>query len=204
MNQTSSYPTFHPIKVFVSHEWQKDTAGTVSVRQDARWKALRFLIKGIADEVKKRNESTPGRHKLAINIQRLRARHGQFILTALNQRIQMADILVMDLGSDTSDQYNNNVLIELGIAIGMGKLEKQGLFILKPKDLCMPSDLSGLLYTDYISTEDEKIKVVDRIGFRAAMRSTITYIAEQRNMIGEPSESVVDFEETYDDADPER
>jgi hypothetical protein len=194
MINTMPYSLAKPISVYVSHEWQKDDIGTLPVRRDERWRSLRDLNKNVAEEVKTRNRKRPGHHKLNINIQRLRARHGQFILTSLCQRIQRADVLVMDLGSDQEDLYNKNVLIELGMAIGMGKLQSQDLFILKPDHLTIPSDLKGLLYTDYKSSPKEKIEVIDKLGFRAALKSTLTYIATQREMIGEPIENTVDVE----------
>ena len=100
----------------------------------------------------------------------------------------------MDLGSDQEGLYNKNVLIELGMAIGMGKLESQDLFILKPEKLTIPSDLKGLLYTDYRSSPKDKIEVIDKLGFRVALKSTLTYIATQRQMISEPVENTVDVE----------
>ena len=119
------------IQILVSHEWDADDNGIVSIYQDKIWKRLRKLIKKVTDDVKKRSENRPGDRKIDIQIKRLRGQHGQFILKALLDRIEQGDILIVDIGGERHGEYNPNVLIELGIALGMGKLDSENLFILK-------------------------------------------------------------------------
>jgi hypothetical protein len=109
-----------PIQILVSHEWDADDNGIVAIYKDKKWKRLRGLIKKVTDDVTKRSENRSGERKLDIQIKRLRGQHGQFILKALLDRIEQGDILIVDIGGGRHGRYNPNVLIELGIALGMG------------------------------------------------------------------------------------
>ena len=73
-----------PIQVFVSYEWGKDDQKNVKVRSDFRWQSLRATLQLVADEVMKRAKGyEAGDNVLDIRINRLRGRHGQFILRTL-------------------------------------------------------------------------------------------------------------------------
>lgn len=181
------------IQILVSHEWDADDNGIVSIYQDKKWKGLRKLIKKVTNDVTTRSENRPGDRKLDIQIKRLRGQHGQFILKALIDRIEQGDVLIVDIGGQRHGDFNPNVLIELGIALGMGKLDSENLFILKPATLSWPSDLHGILYTDYEVHEDS-LKLKDAVGFHAALRGTLMNIARQKNMLGDVKQATVSIE----------
>lgn len=187
-----------PIQILVSHEWQKVGDEIVTVRKDKKWKRLRELIKKVTGDVEKRLENRPGERKLEIQIKRLRGQHGQFILKALLDRIEQGDILIVDIGGERHGEYNPNVLIELGIALGMGKLDSENLFILKPVSLTWPSDLHGILYTDY-EVNDDSLKLKDAVGFHAALRGTLMNLARQKNMLGDVKQATVSIEGEEDE-----
>ena len=186
------------IQILVSHEWDADDNGIVSIYQDKKWKRLRKLIKKVTDDVKKRSENRPGDRKIDIQIKRLRGQHGQFILKALLDRIEQGDILIVDIGGERHGEYNPNVLIELGIALGMGKLDSENLFILKPVSLTWPSDLHGILYTDY-EVNDDSLKLKDAVGFHAALRGTLMNLTRKKNMLGDVKQATVSIEGEEDE-----
>jgi hypothetical protein len=183
-----------PIQIFVSYPWPRDEVESKSVRGDTRWQELRDLIDGVAADVKKRAAGrSPSERTLDIRINRLRGLHGQHLLDTLRQRIGYGDVLVMDIGNRACTGLNSNVLIELGIAIGLGKLESGGLFVLKPAEQNIPSDLAGFLATDYTIAE-RKLRLVDKPGFTAALRTKLIAFAEQRGMIGPKKSASIEIE----------
>jgi hypothetical protein len=184
-----------PIQVFVSYEWGKDEQKNVIVRSDPRWKSLRAILQLVADEVMTRAKGYEvGDKVLDIRINRLRGRHGQFILRSLQQRIERGDILIMDIGSSDGKGVNSNVLIELGIALGLDKMASEGLFIFKPEAADLPSDLRGILITDY-KLLDGQIQIVDEEGLRAALRTTLVNLAAVRGMLGPKKKQGVEIED---------
>lgn len=186
-----------PVQIYVSYAWGKDDGGNlISPRQDEKWKNLRSLLNSVADEVKKRAEKRPGEYALDIRINRLRGRHGSHLLDTLRERINRGDVFVMDIADAEVAGFNPNVMLELGMAIGIGKLEARGLFVLKPKALKWPSDLLGFMYSEYdpqIATADNP-GLVDTPGFRAALKSTIEEIARDRGMIGNAKDISIEIE----------
>jgi hypothetical protein len=147
------------------------------MRQDKRWSFLRSLVKKVIDECEARVRTSPGEHKLAVYLHRLRGRQGMNLLSTLRQRIARADALVMDLAG-----HNPNVLIEVGMAVAMHKGESGSLIILKPTNEPWPSNLQGIVYCNY----DKSLRrgLDDQAGFRAAVRARILKIAKERGMMG--------------------
>jgi hypothetical protein len=96
------------------------------------------------DECHARVGASPGQHKLDIRLHRLRGRQGMNLLSTLRDRIERADVLVMDLAGG-----NPNVLLEVGMAVAMQKAESGALIILKPKNEPWPSNLQGIVYCNY-------------------------------------------------------
>lgn len=187
-----------PVQIYVSYAWGKDGDDLIPPRQDKKWRNLQSLIKNVVDEVKKRVEKRPGEFALDVRINRLRGRHGSHLLGTLRERINRGDVLVMDI-ADTEVAgvgFNPNVMLELGMAIGIGKLEARGLFVLKPKTLKWPSDLSGFLYSEYDpeKTNVDNYRLADTQGFRAALRSAIEEIARARGMIGNAKDISIEIE----------
>jgi hypothetical protein len=117
------------------------------------------------------------------------------LLPLLRSRIAEAEILIADLGSDgASGQLNHNVLVELGMALQTDKYISGGIFVLKPANAPSPSDLNGILLTEYnrlvitknIRAPKKQYKIIDEIGFNAALKSKIVKVARERGMIGAP------------------
>jgi len=189
-----------PIQIFVSYEWDKEykngTKVPKPVRQQERWNRLRCLIEATVRNVETRAEKRPGPCSLQIRINRLRGRHGMALLSILRERILRADIVIIDIGSDEQNVANANTLLELGLAVSAGKSEQGSLFILKPNSLKWPSDLDGILYTEYKNPDSGKNipELVDRVGFDAALRGRILELARERKMLGSPEKSSVEFE----------
>ena len=190
-----------PIEEFLCYEWEKeDSMGSKvpkALRQQRRWNGLRELIKSTIDNVKTRAAKTPGLYSLQIRVNRLRGRHGMYVLATLRERIRKADILVIDIGSAEPCSANANTLLELGIAICQGKSESGSLFILKPQELKWPSDLNGIMYTEYdgVGSKDGSPKLLDRLGFDAALRTRILVLARNRNMVGYPKKISVEYDD---------
>lgn len=146
------------------------------MHQDKRWAFLRALVKMVMDECHARVGASTGEYKLDLRLHRLRGRQGMNLLSTLRDRIERADVLVMDLAG-----HNSNVLIEVGMAVAMNKGESGGLIILKPKDETWPSNLQGIVYCNY----DKSLRrgLEDQAGFRAALRTRILKVAKDRHMI---------------------
>jgi len=182
-----------PIRIVVGYPWDKDDDGKVSSpRKGHHWQWLKAKVESEAKAIKTIAEKREGGIPLTIRIERLRGLHGAMLLDNLNARIERADILVMDIGSVSETQFNCNVLIEVGVAIGYGHHRKNNLFILKAQDRSAPSDLNGFLFSEYMQKEDGTLSLCDDPGFRAALRARIFDIAMERGMIGIPKESVVE------------
>ena len=183
-----------PINIVVGYAWGKNEKGLIDPTKDQRWKFLKKKAESASNAVRTVASKRPGKFSLDVRIRRLRARHGDMIINAVRSRIEDADILIMDIGSDDDGCFNSNVLIELGIALGFSHHLKQSLFVLKPKSQKLPSDLAGFLTTEY-ATNKSQIKLLDGRGFHAALRSTIQRLAEQRLMIGPQANNAVSTED---------
>jgi predicted nucleotide-binding protein with TIR-like domain len=175
--------TQKPIEIYVSSPWSKSGESTVPIRQDRRWAFLRSLIKTVIEECHSRAQTSPGEYKLDIRLHRLRGRQGMNLLSTLRERIERADVLVMDLAG-----HNPNVLIEVGMAVAMYKGESGALIILKPKNEPWPSNLQGIVYCNY----DKSLRrgLEDQAGFRAALRTRILKVAKERQMLGSAIDAI--------------
>lgn len=187
----------HPIQIYVSYGWSKheDKRSSVLPNSDPKWGALRKTLVKVANEVKALAGKSPGFTTLDIRINRLRGRHGSLLLHSLRDRIQKADVFVADIAGATQDTCNPNVMIELGMALACGKLECQGLYVLTPRGGSKPSDMNGILYTEYSPMPGGGIKLVDANGFRAALRTTLLDLARDRRMVGTPTKAHVEAED---------
>jgi len=193
-NSRSKDEATSPITIVVGYAWAKDGDTLIEPQNDARWKFLKGKIEPEANALRTIVSKRPGRRRLDISIRRLRGRHGDMILNAVRTRIEEADVLLLDIGDLEGKGFNSNVLIEVGVAFGLDHHLQQNLFILKPKDQPLPSDLAGFLVTDYVSSE-KQFKLSDDRGFRAALRSSLLRLAEKRGMIGPPSSDSVASED---------
>ena len=175
MENTESV-TKEPIEIYVSCPWARKGKSTLPIRQDKRWAFLRGLIKNVMDECQARVSAAQGQHKLDIRLHRLRGRQGMNLLSTLRDRIERADVLVMDLAGG-----NPNVLLEVGMAVAMHKAESGALMILKPKNEPWPSNLQGIVYCNYHQSLRRGLD--DQAGFRAALRTQILKVAKNRRML---------------------
>ena len=81
------------------------------------------------------------------------------------------------------------------MALQTDKYMSGGIFVLKPKTVPSPSDLNGILFTEYGKSLSSKnimgaktqYKIIDGIGFNAALKSKIVRVARERGMIGAPN-----------------
>lgn len=154
------------------------------VLYDKFWISLRDVLKQRADGIKKSNG-------VDITVKRLRASHGKLVWGSILENIKNADILVFDISQPPQEMpkeecdissvikgFNSNVLVEVGVALGMNKR----VLLLCPKHLFeeVPSDLKGFLWTLYtgsISKENFTRTFCDARGFQNAfmgmLRETI-------------------------------
>lgn len=191
----------YPITINCAYPWE----GT-NVRQDAKWVFLRKITKKSVDEVKGRNATNRRKagNVISRNVRlfscrfgRLRAGHGNTLIDSILERIERADVLLMDIAG-----RNPNVLFELGCAIALAYIQRKRVFILDEvksakdhtpinSDDAVPSDIQGKMFSFYHRTRskkhDEKYKLVDDAGFRAALNSTIIDLARAKNMWIDPS-----------------
>lgn len=118
------------------------------------------------------------------------------LLENLRARIQSADILLFDIGARDGKRFNENVVLEAGMALAFSAVMVKRIFILKPKELALPSDLQGFLVSDYRLEEgEERLRLEDGLGFHAALRSAIRDVAEIRGMAGPASKRPDDHED---------
>ena len=118
------------------------------------------------------------------------------LLHNLCDRIQSADILLFDIGACDGKRFNENVVLEAGMALAFSTVMAKRIFILKPKKLAHPSDLQGFLVSNYRLEEGvERLKLEDGLGFHAALRSAIHQVAEIRGMVGPGGKPVDDDED---------
>ena len=194
------------IKIVVGYAWAKGADGRpVPPRQDQRWQSIKGKIASVSKWVETMvSRRGPSLNRLDIRIERLRGSHGQLLLDNLRGRIESADILIMDIGSNNGQSFNPNVLLETGMAIVAGPEKLRNLFVLKPVNLDEPSDLKGFLFTGYAPVEGGMgaIKLLDDAGFHAALRSVVISIAYEREMIGPRRQSGTDIEGEGDE-DPD-
>jgi hypothetical protein len=179
------------ITIVVSYAWTAK-----SVQSDKKWKELRDLLKGVGKEAAKRATKLDPACALRISVARLRARHGMQVLDAIMARINAADVFVADVVDHTGGGCRANVMIELGMAIAASHGARGSLFIMKPTDLPAPSDLQGILLTEYAKKGDV-LKLSDNRGFRSALRSRLLQIGYEKGLI-RPSGSTF-FEDADDD-----
>lgn len=154
------------------------------VLYDQFWQSLRDALTLKAEGIKKSKG-------VDITVKRLRASHGKLVWGSILENIKNADILVFDISQPPQEMpreecdissvikgFNSNVLVEVGVALGMNKR----VLLLCPKHLFeeVPSDLKGFLWTLYtgsISKENFTRTFCDARGFQNAfmgmLRDTI-------------------------------
>lgn len=174
------------LKVYVAYGWQKfsdkNDPRVGNDSKDVFWKSIRSFYAPTADGVEKRSG-------VRIELSRLSAGIDGDILNSIIKRIKAADVLLFDLGASTKPiQYpkrkddakkvltriNENVLFELGVAMGLGKR----LMILCPKWLSgnVPSDIIGrflCLYKGNLNQEEFNRTFIEGNKVRQTFRSLL-------------------------------
>ena len=139
------------------------------MRDDPRWQFLRQLCEQAKISIERlSNENI----KIRVSIARLRCIHGGLMLPELMRRIRESDILLFDIGQD-----NRNVYLEVGMALAT-RQDFRNVFILAIQGQNTPSDLQGVLLSNYQETAEYKL--VDPLGFSAALRSSLRSIIESK------------------------
>lgn len=154
------------VTVYVGYEW----AAKGSVYDDAHWNRLRDLIRRAAPRT------------VDVRPRRIRGTHGQDLLATIHRRIENADVLVFDITGFRKSSFNFNVVLEAGVAIGCGKLQKRRMFILAGPGIKPGSDLAGLLYSKYGLRKGE-IVMADDAGFRSALAAAIRASARDKKLL---------------------
>ena len=159
------------LQVSVGYGWQKfdwdecEARNGRDVLSDTFWRSLRDELKGKCDGVTK---STG----IVVNLKRLRAGHGRILWLDIFERIKKSDVLVFDVAAapdaktplknacdikDVVTGLNANVLVEIGVALGLGKR----VLLLCPEHLLktITSDIKGFLWPTYLGKiKDGKIE----------------------------------------------
>ena len=137
--------------------------------------ALRDSINRSAEAARSRLPKRGSRHDgegAIADVRALRGSAGRTVLDAVMDDIRMADLLVFDITPARGSKHGvANVILELGIAIGMGKpviLCRQGRF--DPRAVC--SDILGL----YVSSMDDGS--LDRSAQMAVMNAVVGHFAK--------------------------
>ena len=182
------------LRVKVGYGWQKmaDNEGeseTYSVYRDVLWQSLRDKLECYGANFK----AATG---VDVCVSRLRAAHGKLVWQSILEGIAGADILVFDVGSMVEDSIvadgtsvedilttlNHNVLVEIGVAVGM----KKPVMLLCPEKLfsAISSDLKGYLWSLYSGkfVQKERLqfdrKMLDGPGFRGGFTAILHDVAE--------------------------
>lgn len=182
------------LQVSVGYGWQKfdwdecEARNGRDVLSDTFWRSLRDELKGKCDGVTK---STG----IVVNLKRLRAGHGRILWLDIFERIKKSDVLVFDVAAapdaktplknacdikDVVTGLNANVLVEIGVALGLGKR----VLLLCPEHLLktIPSDIKGFLWTTYFGKiKDGKFerKFSDEYGFQGGFMGMLKDVVRE-------------------------
>ena len=158
------------VRVYVGYGWCKfDQEDKKNLRKpevlaDGFWQTLRKQFERKLIAVPNYPEKIP------ISCSRLRGTHGREIWSTVMKKISKADVLIFDVaaaikpehlknaceGDDLTDKiksFNENVMVEIGVALGMEKR----VLLLCPQSLFdkIPSDLRGYLWSVYTLEESK-------------------------------------------------
>ena len=191
--QGSVDPPPYPIQLSIGYGWKEHNCE--GSRLNPHWDFLRKEVQPVAKELEERAaKRTSTQHPLRISLGRLRGRHGTSLMGGIFRRIERADVLIFDISG-----HNSNVLFELGYAMAQKGADSGRIYVFGQKGI-VPADLSGLMLTYYevIKKTGGKsegfAKLEDPRGFRAALRSTLIEIAQERGMWGLSKQTVEDEE----------
>jgi len=164
-----------PIFIRVGYEWDKGE------EKNCFWDFVRELIKTCVNSINKqqKNKRLPG---ISVYSSRMRAMHGGDLLGAFLERSKRADILIFNITGN-----NPNVLLELGIALGIKGLNGN-VFIMQEVEESnkpispTPSDLNGYFFTRYKKDKKKGLKLIETQAFLAALKSRIKDAARRKGL----------------------
>lgn len=192
--------TLHGITVAVGYGWQKFDESEIlpqdkkpngyDVLYDAFWKSIKSKFQPKCEGVKKSLNAK-------ISFKRLRASHGKLVWNSILKNINNADVLVFDVAAapeakdmpkdwsnikDVIKSFNYNVLVEIGVALGLDKR----VVLMCPNHLFkeVPSDLKGYLWTTYtgeISKDGFKRCFCDERGIQNAFMGMLREAIQEKN-----------------------
>ena len=162
------------INVYVGYGWDSHRNSDIDKKlecknalEDKYWKFWRSHLVSFAKKI----ETHFKKQKLdiAICVKRLRATHSQFVFQSIKEKIEDADVLIFDISGnlDYGLGFNSNVLLELGVALGINKepfvicnnkLKSENLKKIKPQEIAcprFPSDLNGFTVSYYTADESK-------------------------------------------------
>lgn len=160
-----------PIQIRFAYAWNNENEKPISDKKYL-WELLKNTLQKCCAQI----NSAQQRKKLPavpFRISRMRAIHGDVILCNLLQRCSDANILIFDI-----TERNPNVMLELGIALGVKQGGNGNIFILQEADendkplKKLPSDLQGYFLT-YYKRKNGQLIFSDLLGFRSALLSRI-------------------------------
>lgn len=156
-------PEYEYVNVCIGYEWIKERKDGKQQKDEHYENFLQPLLNKYTKSFNDNYE----RFKIKCSVNKLRGSHAGINFLDIYEKIKNADVLVFDITSHGKETtFNYNVMLELGIALGMGKTPF--VFVSdKLKDEKLPSDLNGFFLT-YYSSDNSKFaldRIKDKMGF---------------------------------------
>lgn len=104
----------YSVNIYMGYGWGSD-----NVLSDKYWNFWREKFSNICEHTEKNIRKVCP--YIVIGLNRLRASHSQFVYDSIVEKIKAADVLIFDISASDGIGFNSNVLIEVGIALGLGK-----------------------------------------------------------------------------------
>ena len=155
----------YTVNIYMGYGWDGN-----NVLSDKYWRFWREKFSNIC-ECTERNIKKVCPY-FVVGFNRLRASHSQFVYSSIVEKIKAADVLIFDISAANGIGFNSNVLIEFGIALGLGKepfllcnrkmsadslKEFKGLKIVKNNEVFaipkFPSDIASFTVSFYSAEE---------------------------------------------------
>lgn len=149
-----------------------------------RSKALRTKLRTSLSKVISNSDT-----QFQIEVRNIRASAGQNVFRSIYNRIDKADIIVVDLSTKTEDL--RNIWLELGIALAIAQIKgKENIYLITTDDISgnlihevLPSDLQGFFLTSYNYKEEGKINFGDNNSFLMSLHVALReWLRVQKNI----------------------
>jgi hypothetical protein len=150
-----------------AYEWKKE-----GEKINNSEKAIKHIYKIIKSRF---SDNKNKKFNYNINYRRLRASAGRTMLKSIIKRIEDSQVVIIDLTSE-----NNNVFIELGIALALEKNNDfLSIYFIREKSINkklpegIPSDLQGYFISEYILDKNGKVIFKDNNSLRMSIESDV-------------------------------